>query len=76
MYEKKIKIILLGIFTLPHVFLYLLSKNKETIKIDIERWTECTQIPLKLIKGGIAHIKSLVYLLLSTPEYRNVFIFE
>ena len=71
----KIKIILLGIFTLPHVFLYLLSKNKETIKIDIERWTECTQIPLKSIRGGrkIAHIKSLVYLLLSTPEYRYVF---
>ena len=47
---KKVFFLLFGWLTIPHVFMYLLSRNKQTINKDVERWSKCAQI--RPIGGG------------------------
>ena len=67
---KKVFFLLFGWLTIPHVFMYLLSRNKQTINKDVERWAKCAQIrPI----GGNSFIINMMWLLLYIKEYRNVF---
>lgn len=67
---KKVFFLLFGWLTIPHVFMYLLSRNKQTINKDVERWAKCAHIrPM----GGNSFIINMMWLLLYIKEYRNVF---
>ena len=68
---KKVFFLLFGWLTIPHVFMYLLSRNKQTINKDVERWSKCAQI--RPIGGGNSFIINMMWLLLYIKEYRNVF---
>ena len=68
---KKVFFLLFGWLTIPHVFMYLLSRNKHTIEKDVERWAKCAQI--RPIGGGNSFIINMMWLLLYIKEYRNVF---
>ena len=68
---KKVFFLLFGWLTIPHVFMYLLSRNKQIINKDVDRWAKCAQI--KPIGGGNSFIINMMWLLLYIKEYRNVF---
>ena len=51
--------------------MYLLSRNKQTINKDVERWAQCAQI--RPIGGGNSFIINMMWLLLYIKEYRNVY---
>ena len=68
---KKVFFLLFGWLTIPHVFMYLLSRNKQTINKDVERWAQCAQI--RPIGGGNSFIINMMWLLLYIKEYRNVY---
>lgn len=57
--------------TIPHILVYLFSKNKRIIDIDIKRWAECTKIHPP--KDGKILLVNLIWLLLFFKEYRNIF---
>lgn len=68
---KKIYFYLFAWLTIPHIFVYLFSKNKRIIDIDIKRWTQCTKIHPP--KGGKFLFVNLIWLLLFFKEFRNIF---
>ena len=68
---KKVFFLLFGWLTIPHVFMYLLSRNKQIINKDVDRWAKCAQI--KPIGGGNSFIINMMWLLLYIKQYRNVF---
>ena len=68
---KKVFFLLFGWLTIPHVFMYLLARNKQIINKDVDRWAKCAQI--KPIGGGNSFIINMMWLLLYIKEYRNVF---
>ena len=45
---KYIKVILLGWITIPHILVYLISRNRKTISIDLDRWSCFTPFGRKL----------------------------
>lgn len=91
---KYIKVILFGWITIPHIFVYLISRNRKTISIDLDRWSCFTPFGRKLYPnefldssvqldlhyyrfGGskmlVYRCLTLMFLLMSRQEYRNVF---
>ncbi|WP_378173662.1 serine O-acetyltransferase [Aquimarina sp. SS2-1] len=57
------------IFLLPHVIVYQMSKNKEDIDKDIERWATA-----KGAKGG--KVSLLLNFLTNSPDFRTLFYFR
>lgn len=68
---KKIYFYLFAWLTIPHIIVYLFSKNKHIIDIDIKRWTHCTKIHPP--KGEKILFVNLIWLLLFFKEFRNIF---
>ena len=71
-----LRVILWGWLTFPHVVIFLLSNEKKTIIKDIDRWADCTNSPLNkyfITRKKLFYILELQRLLLTLPEYRNLF---
>jgi serine O-acetyltransferase len=61
---RKIVLIFSIIRLIPHIILYVFSKNKKTIKYDVNRWLRLTHKEGKL---------GFVTLMTFKPEFRNLF---
>ncbi|AXT49823.1 serine acetyltransferase [Aquimarina sp. BL5] len=57
------------IFLLPHVIVYQMSKNKDVVDKDIERWALA-----KGIKGG--KVSLLLNFIANSPDFRTLFYFR
>lgn len=57
----------LSLLCVPHVFVYLVCRNKHIIQHDVNRWIDCT------VKEHHGHVLDLLYLLSFCKEFRNVF---
>jgi serine O-acetyltransferase len=66
---KKTLLILSAIRCIPHVLIFLTSKNKSTIVKDFNRW-------LKIMESKYSGISGLIYLLTFYKEYRNLFYYR
>lgn len=69
---KKFVFCLISWVTFPHILLYLISKNRAVIEKDVKRWTKCTRIN-PLCGEGRNTLINLMWLILFTKEFRNVF---
>ncbi len=58
-----------ALFLIPHLLIFLLSKNKEVIKKDINKWAS-----VRNIQGN--NIKLLLKALTHSPDFRTVFYFR
>lgn len=72
--------LLFGFVTIPHLILYLVSKNRKIINKDVLRWAQITNSPIKEKSKNIEEYKisvililEVIRLLLLYPEYRNLF---
>lgn len=80
---RRIIYILFGWVTIPHQIAYLCARQKSFLDADIDRWIVCSGSQFRkyyngqiCVGGGklqIIRILCLVELLLSKPEFRNVF---
>lgn len=74
MNKSTIKILLLGWLCLPHLFIYLLCKERDTVTYDLKRWCVAAKTPFqKVINTKKGTYLTLIYLLVNFPEFRNVF---
>jgi len=61
--------------TIPHLVLYLLSGEKDTIRYDVLKWSKCEPFH-KLYKNsdrGFAFVINLMWMIFTTPEFRTVY---
>ncbi len=65
----KFVIIIIKIFLIPHVILYKMSKNKEAIEKDIDRWAKAKN------KNG-SMVSLLFHFLAFSPDFRTIFYFR
>lgn len=63
---KHIKLYLISLYLLPHIWLYCLSKAKNDIDEDIQTWRERAHVDYD-------NAKTLAYLLAVNKYYRNIF---
>ena len=57
------------ILLIPHLFVYMMSKSKEAIDKDLERWAQANHVN----SGKYA---LLLYLLTNSPDFRTIFYFR
>lgn len=69
--KNKLVCALLWWVTIPHIIVYLFCKNRDTLTIDINRWSDCAQTPYG--GGGKNILIKLMYLLINVEEFRNIF---
>lgn len=65
-----IKILLAYLLYGIHLFMYSSSKQRAVIDLDVERWGKEVHIPYS------SKTKRLLYLLLSRPQFRNLFYYR
>jgi len=66
---KEIFLVISSLRCIPHIFLFLIVKNRNIITADRDRWLEIMEIKYKGIPG-------LLYLLTFKAEYRNLFYYR
>lgn len=66
---KYIRFILLSIFFIPHIFLFVLSKNKSLIVLDVKHTKEFTS-------GVFVFLYNLLWLLENDKYFRTLFYFR
>lgn len=64
---KFLYFVTLSLLCVPHVVVYLVSRNKRIIQHDVIRWIDCT------VKENHGYVLDLLYLLSFWKEFRNVF---
>ncbi|WP_109437697.1 MULTISPECIES: serine O-acetyltransferase [Aquimarina] len=66
---KSILVAIYKIFLIPHIFVYKLSKNRNKIDMDIERWAS--------VKGmNMGKNALLLDFLANSPDFRTIFYFR
>ncbi|RCJ18103.1 serine acetyltransferase [Nostoc sp. ATCC 43529] len=58
------------VFTSPMLILFLVTKNKETIVIDIRRWAKIVDLTSN------SDLANLLFLLYKYPEFRNLYYYR
>ena len=66
---KEVFLVISSLRCIPHVFMFLITKNKNMIIADRDRWLDIMEIKHKGIPG-------LLYLLTFKTEYRNLFYYR
>ena len=66
---RTILFLIYKLFLLPHVFLYMLSVNKQVIDQDLIRWSEAKNIKK-------SNIKLLLHFLTHSSDFRTIFYFR
>lgn len=82
MKKNIIKYYLFCWLTIPHIFFFITSKNRNKIIADIRHWLIASNSNKIIVKSSnlqenkIALVKGLSYLLISYPEFRTLFYYR